>query len=139
MWLEGGKLHAANTDTYGYMTYLEHACARTGKRTTLPVCDPRRRRRGARDRLRLLEAGVDEVRVFNRTRARAEALAEQFGPRVKAFDWARAQRRRRARPRVLVNTTTVGMNGAGILDIDFHGFDPTASSPTSSTCRWRPS
>ncbi len=71
-----------------------------------------------------LEAGVGEVRVFNRSRERAEAAARQFGPRVKVFDWAeRGLRSRKAA--VLVNTTTVGMNGVGSLDIDFHTFDTT--------------
>jgi shikimate dehydrogenase len=71
-----------------------------------------------------LEAGVREVRVFNRTRGRAEALAQHFGPRVKAFDW-RDRGRRSRKAAVLVNTTTIGMNGIGSLDIDFHTFDPT--------------
>ena len=65
-----------------------------------------------------LEADVPEVRVFNRTRDRADALAAHFGPRVTALTGASA-RRRRARPRILVNTTTLGMNGVGSLDIDF--------------------
>lgn len=33
-----------------------------------------------------LEAGCPEVRILNRTRARAEDLAEQFGDRVRALD-----------------------------------------------------
>jgi shikimate dehydrogenase len=72
----------------------------------------------------LLEAGVGEIRVFNRTRERAEALSEHFGPRVKAFDWSeRGKRSRKAA--VLVNTTTIGMNGVGSLGLDFHVFDAT--------------
>jgi shikimate dehydrogenase len=60
--------------------------------------------------------------VFNRTRERAEALAAHFGPRVKAYDWSeRGLRSRKAA--VLVNTTTIGLNGVGSLDLDFHVFD----------------
>jgi shikimate dehydrogenase len=60
--------------------------------------------------------------VFNRTRERADALAEHFGPRVKVFDWSERGRRSR-KSAVLVNTTTIGMNGVGSLDLDFHTFD----------------
>jgi shikimate dehydrogenase len=122
LWLEGGKLHAANTDTYGYMTHLGLTVpdwrAHDG-----PVCVL-----GAGGAARaivygFLEAGVDEVRVFNRTRSRAEAVAEQFGPRVKVFDWEnRSDASRNAA--VLVNTTAAGLKGAGTLGIDFGGFDP---------------
>lgn len=121
LWLEGGKLHAANTDTYGYMTHLGLTVpdwrAHDG-----PVCVL-----GAGGAARaivygFLEAGVDEVRVFNRTRSRAEAVAEQSGPRVKVFDWEnRSDASRNAA--VLVNTTAAGLKGAGTLGIDFSGFD----------------
>jgi len=123
LWIEGGKLHAANTDTYGFMTYLKER-APDWDANDLPVSIL-----GAGGAARaiihgFLEADVPEVRVFNRTRGRAEALAEHFGPRVKAFDW-RERGRRSRKAAVLVNTTTIGMNGVGSLDIDFHTFDPT--------------
>jgi shikimate dehydrogenase len=123
LWIEGGKLHAANTDTYGFMTYLNE-CAPGWDANDLPVSIL-----GAGGAARaiidgFLEAEVPEVRVFNRTRGRAEALAEHFGPRVKAFDW-RERGRRSRKAAVLVNTTTIGINGVGSLDIDFHTFDPT--------------
>jgi shikimate dehydrogenase len=123
LWIEGGKLHAANTDTYGFMSYLNQR-APGWDANDLPVSIL-----GAGGAARaiihgLLEADAPEVRVFNRTRGRAEALAEHFGPRVKAFDW-RDRGRRSRKAAVLVNTTTIGMNGVGSLDIDFHTFDPT--------------
>ncbi|HET6322996.1 MAG TPA: shikimate dehydrogenase [Hyphomicrobium sp.] len=122
LWLEGDRLHAANTDTYGYMTHLGHVVpdwrAHDG-----PVCVL-----GAGGAARaivygFLDAGIDEVRIFNRTRERAEAIAEQFGPRVKVFDWHnRSDGARDAC--VLVNTTAVGLKGAGSLGMDFTGFNP---------------
>ncbi|MGZ5851664.1 MAG: shikimate dehydrogenase [Hyphomicrobium sp.] len=123
LWIEGGKLHAANTDTYGFMTYLKER-APGWDENDLPVSIL-----GAGGAARaiihgFLEADVPEVRVFNRTRGRADALAEHFGPRVKAFDW-RERGRRSRKAAVLVNTTTIGMNGVGSLDIDFHTFEPT--------------
>jgi shikimate dehydrogenase len=65
----------------------------------------------------LLEAGAGEVRLFNRTRARADAVAAYFGAKVKACDWAeRAERSRDTA--LLVNTTSLGMKGAEPLDMD---------------------
>ena len=121
LWIEGGKLHAANTDTYGYMTYLDHTVP-DWKAHDGPVCVL-----GAGGAARaivtgFLEAGIDEVRVFNRTRERAEQLAEEFGPRVKAFDWDnRSDGAREAC--VLVNTTGAGLKGGGSLGMDFAGFN----------------
>jgi len=121
LWLEGGKLHAANTDTYGFMMHLDHA-APDWKAHEGPACVL-----GAGGAARaiihgLLEAGVAEVRVFNRTRARAESLAEIFGPRVKVFDWeSRSNGSRDAC--LLVNTTAAGLKGAGTLGMDFSGFN----------------
>jgi shikimate dehydrogenase len=122
LWLVEDKLCAANTDTYGYMTYL-NLCVPAWKTRDKPVCIL-----GAGGAARaiahgFLEAGVEEIRVFNRTRARAEALARQFGARVKAHDWE--ERTSKARDAaVLVNTTTIGLNGMGSLEIDLTGFDP---------------
>jgi shikimate dehydrogenase len=116
LWLSGEKLCATNTDTYGYMTYLGHAAPGWDKRDA-PVCIL-----GAGGAARaivygFLDAGVSEVRIFNRTRARAEALAQQFGPRVKVHDWAeRTSGSHEAG--VLVNTTSIGLEGNGSLEID---------------------
>ncbi len=122
LWLSDGKLVAANTDTYGYMTNLGQQAPGWDRRNA-PVSIL-----GAGGAARaitygFLNAGVGEIRVFNRTRARAETLAQQFGPRVKAFDWSEREADSR-NSAVLVNTTTIGMNGAGTLDIDLAGFDP---------------
>lgn len=122
LWLEDGRLHAANTDTYGYMTYLA-ACAPDWQRLDAPVSVL-----GAGGAARaivfgFLEAGVEEVRVMNRTPGRAEALASAFGSRVRAVDWsARSEASREAS--VLVNTTSLGLKGAGSVDVDFKGFRP---------------
>lgn len=122
LWLSDGKLVAANTDTYGYMTNLSQQAPGWDRRDA-PVSIL-----GAGGAARaivfgFLDAGVSEIRVFNRTRARAETLAQQFGSCVKVFDWS--QRKAGSRDSaVLVNTTTIGMNGAGTLDLDLAGFDP---------------
>lgn len=122
LWLEGAKLHAANTDTYGFMTYLDQVVP-DWKAYDGPVCVL-----GAGGAARaiihgFLSAGVEEVRVFNRTRARAEPLANAFGPRVKILDWESRSKDSRDCG-VLVNTTAAGLKGVGTLEMDFSGFDP---------------
>lgn len=122
LWLSDGKLIAANTDTYGYMTNLGlQAPGWDQRKAPISILGS-----GGAARAIVygfLNAGVGEIRLFNRTRARAETLAQQFGPRVRAFDWSERERGSRDSA-VLVNATTIGMNGAGTLDIDFGGFDP---------------
>ncbi len=120
LWLEDGVLHAANTDTYGYMAYLAQRYPDWRKKDA-PVSVL-----GAGGAARaivfgLLEAGVSEVRVFNRTLERAEALAHDFGAHVKALEWkARSSASRDSN--LVINTTAVGLKGEGSLDMDFHGF-----------------
>ena len=63
------------------------------------------------------ERGAREVRVINRTLARADALARDFGAPVTAIPWAE---RHRALEGVstLVNTTSQGMVGQSPLDLE---------------------
>ena len=64
----------------------------------------------------MLEAGAPEVRVFNRTRDRADVVARHFGPRVKPYDWRdRVDRSREVG--LLINATSLGMHGAAGLDM----------------------
>ena len=113
LWLEGEHLWADNTDGAGF---LQHLCA------TAPNFAPAASAvavlgagGGARGVIHgLLQAGVREVRLFNRTRDRADAVARHFGTRVQAYDWQdRADRSRDAR--LLINATSLGMQGAPAL------------------------
>ena len=87
LWIEDGKLHATNTDTYGFMAYLNQKAPDWHK------TDPRVVVLGAGGAARaiiygLLEAGCSEVIVLNRTQARAEQLRAHFGERINAALWA---------------------------------------------------
>jgi shikimate dehydrogenase len=118
LWYEGGKLVADNTDTAGFMNHLE-ACA-AGWRKDRPVSVL-----GAGGAARaiihgLLEAGVREVRLFNRRRERAEAVAGHFGPRVHVFAWNERVTKSRDCG-LLVNATSLGMQEAEPLDMDVAG------------------
>lgn len=124
VWLDGARLCVANTDTYGFMTHLDRS-APSWKRADAPVAIL-----GAGGAARaivygFLQAGLGEIRVFNRTRAKAEEIARHFGAKVRVHDWE--QRAAAARDcSVIVNTTTLGMKGQGSLGLDCTGFRASA-------------
>ncbi len=117
LWLENGQLACANTDTYGFMTNLA-VTAPTWSAYDGPVMVL-----GAGGSARavvygLLQAGRRDVRVYNRSLDRAQEIVRQFGAGVSAHAWA--ARNAHARDAALiVNTTTLGMNGVGDPAIDF--------------------
>ncbi|MBV9537300.1 MAG: shikimate dehydrogenase [Acidisphaera sp.] len=66
----------------------------------------------------LLQHGAPEIRLLNRTHARAEELAEWLGdPRVVALDWADRDAAL-ADAALLVNATSLGMTGQDPLALD---------------------
>jgi shikimate dehydrogenase len=71
------------------------------------------------------ERGAREVRVINRTLARAEALAREFGSPVTAIAWAERHRALEGIS-MLVNTTSQGMVGQDPLDLDLDALPMTA-------------
>jgi shikimate dehydrogenase len=116
LWLEDGVLCAANTDTYGYIAHLD-ASAPDWRRRDGPVSIL-----GAGGTARtlvfgFLEGGVSEVRLAARTVARGEEIVRHFGGRVRVLGWDERHRAAEG-ARLIVNTTTLGMNGVGSPEID---------------------
>ena len=64
----------------------------------------------------LLDEGVPELRITNRTPEKAQALKDAFGDRVTVVPWAE-RNQAMAGVRLLVNTTTQGMHGQPALDV----------------------
>ncbi len=116
LWRDGGRLIATSTDGIGFLANLdEGAPGWDGTRGAAVVL-------GAGGAARaviwaLLERGFAPVHVANRTLGRAEALAERFGPRVSAAGWDAIPGLLRG-ARVLVNSTSLGMEGQQPLDFD---------------------
>ena len=121
IWIDAGRICAANTDTYGFMTHLSRSVPDWSERDAPALV------LGAGGAARaivygLLDAGVGEVRIANRTRVRAEEVAAHFGSRVRVVEWE--QRAKAAREAgVIVNTTTIGMKSEGDLGLDFRTLD----------------
>ncbi len=124
LWREEGRLHGANTDVPGFLANLDAAepewARALGEAVVLGA--------GGASRAvvyGLLERGIDRVVVANRTLARAEALRDQFGPRVLPVAWRDLAGRLNG-CRLLVNTTSLGMKGQPPLDIELSSLSPDA-------------
>jgi len=73
----------------------------------------------------LIEAGVPEIRLINRTRARAENLANELEGNITVVDWDMREPAL-AGCNLLTNTTTLGMTGQALLEIDLFDLPKTA-------------
>jgi len=71
----------------------------------------------------LISDGAPAVYVANRTRARADALREQFGARVAPQDWTQIPDLV-ADAALIVNTTSLGMTGQAPLSVDMSRLSP---------------
>lgn len=114
--LPGGGFLADNTDGIGFINNLKQKApdwrADSGPALVLGA--------GGASRAvlwSLLGAGTPGIFLANRTSARAEDLAAEFGDRVKVTDWAQVSETSRNMATV-VNTTSLGMDGQPRLDID---------------------
>ena len=111
-----GTVFGRNTDAFGFMESLRHGApgwrADAGAAVVLGAGGAARAVVAA-----LLDAGVAEIRLVNRTAARAQELVRAMNGPVVARSWAeRAQALDGAA--LLVNTTTLGMTGQPPLDLD---------------------
>ncbi len=114
-----GKIHADNTDGYGFMENLK---------TGAPDWDPRSGPAavlGAGGAARaviasLLDAGVPEILLSNRTRVRADKLKADFGSRLQVYDWVQAGNMF-DHAALVVNTTSLGMIGKNEMRVPLDG------------------
>ena len=119
-----GKIHADNTDGYGFIENL-----RQGAPDWNPAAGPAAVL-GAGGAARavivsLLDAGVPEILISNRTRLRAETLQHDFGNRLRVVDWVQAGNMLEDAATV-VNTTSLGMVGKPELRVPLDGLQKGA-------------
>ena len=119
-----GKIHADNTDGYGFTKNLEQGApnwdAKSGPALVFGAGGAARAVISA-----LVEAGVPEIRLTNRTRARSEALKNEFGAKIKVWDWVQAPSAVEG-AKTLVNTTSLGMQGQGEFKVSLDALSPRA-------------
>lgn len=119
-----GALHGFNTDGYGFIQSLRDAKpdwrADAGPIVVLGG--------GGAARaivLSLIDAGASSIRLINRTRSKAQALADEFGPVMTVCDWSE-RHDALAGAAMLVNSTDQGMHGKTDLDLRLDAL-PTAA------------
>ena len=117
-----GKIHADNTDGYGFIANL---------RQNAPDWNPDAGPAaviGAGGAARavvasLLDSGVKELRITNRTRIRSEQIKAEFGARLVVYDWAQAGTMLDGAATV-VNATSMGMVGKPPLQVPLDALAP---------------
>lgn len=119
-----GRIHADNTDGYGFIANLRQSAPSwnpaSGPAAVLGAGGAARAVIAS-----LLEVGAPEIRLANRTRARAEALRQEFGARIVVQDWAQAGNMLEDAATV-VNTTSLGMQGKPDFRVPLDALSPKA-------------
>ncbi len=110
-----GRIEGRNTDAYGFLENLRAGAGWNPAAGPAVVLGAGGAARAVL--VALLDAGAPEVRLVNRTPARAEALAAAVGGAVRVHPWREAARAM-AGAGLLVNATTLGMAGQPALDLD---------------------
>ena len=115
-----GKIHADNTDGYGFITNLKIGApewnAKAGPALVLGAGGAARAILDA-----LMTEETPKIYLTNRTKERAKDLAREFGNGIKVLDWDN-KNSVLSEVKTLINTTSLGMNGEGDLRLDFSQF-----------------
>jgi shikimate dehydrogenase len=119
-----GRIQADNTDGAGFIANLRqhapHWDPKAGPAVVLGAGGAARAVVAA-----LIEVGVPEIRLANRTRARADALRSDFGAKIIAQDWVHAGAMMDGAATV-VNTTALGMTGKPDFRVPLDALNPAA-------------
>ncbi len=118
-----GLLEGSNTDGYGFLAHLRAAAP--AWRPDAPVVLLGAGGAARAIAVALLETGVPELRLANRTVGRTAELAAALGPKVKPVDWAQRNDALHGAG-LLVNSTTLGMAGQPALEISLRRLPRTA-------------
>lgn len=114
-----GKIHADNTDGYGFIQNLRQSAPnwnpKSGPAAVIGAGGAARAVIAS-----LLDMGVPEILISNRTKVRAEALRNEFGKRLRVFDWVQAGNMLEDATTV-VNTSSLGMMGKPPLRVPLDG------------------
>ncbi|MBA4326550.1 MAG: shikimate dehydrogenase [Rhodobacter sp.] len=119
-----GKVHADNTDGSGFIANLRqnapHWAPGSGPAVVLGAGGAARAVVAA-----LIEVGVPEIRLANRTRARADTIRSDFGAKIHVHDWVQVGNLLDDAATV-INTTSLGMTGKADFRIDLDRLNPKA-------------
>jgi shikimate dehydrogenase len=116
LWLEDGQLRATNTDSHGFAANLDNNAPGWDAAQTAVVFGA-----GGASRAvihALLSRDFKTIHIVNRTVEKARQLARSFGSRVEAHGSDQLQSLIKAAD-LFVNTTSLGMGGTKVPEIDF--------------------
>lgn len=116
LWLDEGRLHATNTDGFGFLANLDAASPGWDSTDRAVILGAGGASRAIIQAVR--DRGIGEIHVVNRTLGRAQELADRFGAKVHAHAMAALQEVS-AGAGLFVNTTSLGMDGEAAPDFDF--------------------
>lgn len=112
---EDGRIVADNTDGVGLLAaFAQQAPGFDPTATPVVILGAGGAARGAA--AAFLAAGAGEVRILNRTLARAEAIAASLGDRVSPLGLDQAAQAF-AGAGAVINATSAGLSGDGVLDV----------------------
>jgi shikimate dehydrogenase len=115
VWKQDGKLHATSTDGPGFLANLQATVPDFKvQAATATVFGAGGSARAIIDEL--LRNGCTTVTIYNRTKSRAEELADLFGPQVKVTDHQDLPRHL-TKTDLLINTTSAGIGDAEKLQL----------------------
>lgn len=119
-----GRIHADNTDGYGFIENIRQAIPdwtpKSGPAVVFGAGGASRAVLAS-----LLDVGVPKIMLTNRTRIRAEKLKEDFGNRIQVVDWVQAGNVLEEAD-LVVNTTSLGMTGKPEMRVPLDGLKPGA-------------
>lgn len=118
-----GKVHADNTDGAGFMANLRQYAPHWRPEAPVALF-------GAGGAARaviaaLIEVGVPEIRIANRTRLRAEQLRSDFGAKLVVHDWVHAGEMLQGAG-LVINSTSLGMAGKPDLRLPLEALEAGA-------------
>ena len=108
LWFEGDILCGGNTDAHGFAANLDESAPGWAENGPAVVLGAGGAARAIVHALKM--RGVRDIRIVNRTLARAQELADRFGAGVRAYETA-ATAALLEDAGLLVNTTALGMHG----------------------------
>lgn len=125
IYFQDGRMLGTNTDGEGFINSLKHGAPKLTLANTRAVV------LGAGGASlavvnAILDQGVSEIAIANRTREKAEELRKRFGARIVAVGWEDAADQL-GECSLLVNTTSLGMKGQPDLAIDLSRLSPAAT------------
>lgn len=116
LWVEDGLVHATNTDGYGFTANLDERAPGWDHCQTAVILGAGGASRAVIQAVR--DRGIRTIHVMNRTAARAQELADRFGPAVHAQPME-ALSEMMTGAGLFINTTSLGMDGTEVPEIDF--------------------